>query len=176
MPRSLTPPACSMSHRRPEPGISSSQKASSTAGACCPAFLFIPGRQDMICHIGLANLKGMPYKPLRYRETQAKIWFSWCFSRFYLMFSQSGCTYMLWSDQNYESFHQPAPISDLHLYQSKKQNDVLVVYREQSERNEHVCTRAYWLNRNQIRVTRPSPPIFINKKAARNLPAVPILI
>jgi hypothetical protein len=90
------------------------------------------------------------------------------------MLSQTGCTYMLWSDENYEAFHQPAPISDLHLYQSTKQNDVLVVYREQSERNEHVRTRAYWLNKNQIRVTRQSPPIFINKKTAKNLPAVPI--
>jgi hypothetical protein len=81
---------------------------------------------------------------------------------------------MLWSDENYEAFHQPAPIPDLHLYQSTKQNDVLVVYREQSERNEHVRTRAYWLNKNQIRVTRQSAPIFINKKTAKNLPAVPI--
>lgn len=91
-----------------------------------------------------------------------------------LMLSQTGCTYMLWSDQNYEAFHQPAPNPDLHLYESKKQNDFLVVYREQSERNERVHTRAYWLNKNQIRVTRQSPPIFINKKTARNLPAVPI--
>jgi hypothetical protein len=91
-----------------------------------------------------------------------------------LMLSQSGCTYMLWSDENYEAFHQPAPNSDLHLYESKKQNDILVVYKEQSERNEHIHTRAYWLNRNQIRVTDQAPPFFINKKTARNLPAVPV--
>jgi hypothetical protein len=90
------------------------------------------------------------------------------------MLSQSGCTYMLWSDENYEAFHQPAPNPDLHLYQSKKQNDILVVYKEQSERNEHIHTRAYWLNQNQIRVTRQSPPIFTSKKMARNLAAVPV--
>ena len=90
------------------------------------------------------------------------------------MLSQSGCTYMLWSDQNYEAFHQPAPNPDLHLYQSKKQNDILVVYKEQSERSERINTRAYWLNRNQIRVTRQSPPIFVSQRAARNLPAVPV--
>lgn len=81
---------------------------------------------------------------------------------------------MLWSDQNYEAFHQPAPNPDLHLYQSEKQNDILVVYKEQSERTERIYTRAYWLNKNQIRVTRESQPVFINKKAARNLPAVPV--
>lgn len=81
---------------------------------------------------------------------------------------------MLWSDENYEAFHQPAPNADLHLYQSQKQNDILVVYKEQSERNEHVHTRAYWLNRNQIRVADQSRPFFISKKAARDLPAVPI--
>jgi hypothetical protein len=91
-----------------------------------------------------------------------------------LMLSQSGCTYMLWSDQNYDSFHQPAPNPDLHLYESKKQNDILVVYKEQSERNEHIRTRAYWLNRNQIRVTQQAPPIFVSKRTARNLPVVPI--
>jgi hypothetical protein len=92
-----------------------------------------------------------------------------------LMLSQSGCTYMLWSDQNYQSFHQPAPSPDLHLYEPKKQNDILVVYKEQSERTERIYTRAYWLNRNQIRVTDQCQPFFINKKAARNLPAVPVL-
>ena len=92
-----------------------------------------------------------------------------------LMLTQSGCTYMLWSDENYEAFHQPAPNPDLHLYESKKENDILVVYKEQSERNEHIHTRAYWLNRNQIRVTRECPPIFTSKKAARNLPGIPFL-
>lgn len=91
------------------------------------------------------------------------------------MLSQSGCTYMLWSDENYEAFRQPAPNPDLHLYESKKQNDILVVYKEQSERTERIYTRAYWLNKNQIRVTQQDPPIFTSKNAARNLPAVPIL-
>lgn len=90
------------------------------------------------------------------------------------MLSQSGCTYMLWSDQNYDAFRQPAPNPDLHLYESKKQNDILVVYKEQSERTERIHTRAYWLNKNQIRVTQQSPPFFISKKAAQNLAAVPV--
>lgn len=82
---------------------------------------------------------------------------------------------MLWSDQNHEAFHQPAPNADVHLYESKKRNDILVVYKEQSERTEHIRTRAYWLNQNQIRVTEQCEPIFTSKKAARNLPAIPIL-
>ena len=91
-----------------------------------------------------------------------------------LVLTQSGCTYALWTDQTYQGYHQPAPNSGLHLYQSKKPDDILVVYREQSESNEHVRTRAYWLNKNQIRVTHDSPPDFISQKKDRNLPAVPV--
>ena len=91
-----------------------------------------------------------------------------------LVVTQSGCTYALWSDQDYQAYHQPAKNSDLHLFESKKHNDILVVYKEQSEKTEHIKTRAYWLDQNQIRVTREAPPIFISEKAARNLPAVPV--
>lgn len=91
-----------------------------------------------------------------------------------LVLTQSGCTYALWTDQDYEAYHQPAQNSDLHLFESQKKNDILVVYEEQSEHNEHIRTRAYWLTRNQIRVTRQSPPVFISKKVAQNLPAVPV--
>jgi hypothetical protein len=91
-----------------------------------------------------------------------------------LVFTQSGCTYALWTDQDYERFHQPAQTSNLRLFESKKQNDILVVYKEQSEHNEQIHTRAYWLNRNQIRVTRGDNPIFTTEKTDRNLPAVPV--
>jgi hypothetical protein len=91
-----------------------------------------------------------------------------------LVLSQSGCTYALWTDETYQGYHQPAPNSDLRLYQSKKQNDILVVYNEQSESNEHIRTRAYWLNKNQIRVTHDSPPDFTSQKKDHNLPAIPV--
>lgn len=91
-----------------------------------------------------------------------------------LVFTQTGCTYALWTDQDYEAFHQPARISGLRLYESKKHSDILVVYKEQSEHNEQIHTRAYWLNKNQIRVTRGDSPIFTTEKTDQNLPAIPI--
>ena len=81
---------------------------------------------------------------------------------------------MLWSDEDVAGFRQPAPDPNLRLFQSTKENDLLVVYREQSESSERIHTRAYWLNKNRIRITRAQPPIFTSKHASRNLTAIPV--
>lgn len=91
-----------------------------------------------------------------------------------LLLTQNGCTAMLWSDENVAGFRQPAPDPDLHVFQSTQRNDFLVVYREQSESNERIQTRSYWLIKNNIRITRDQPPMFVSQKESRNLPAIPI--
>lgn len=91
-----------------------------------------------------------------------------------LLISQSGCTYMLWSSDDFEAYRKPAPNPELHLYESKKQDDFLVVYKEQSERNDSIHTRAYWLNLNQNRLERKRAPIFTSKDSVHNLPSIPV--
>ena len=81
---------------------------------------------------------------------------------------------MLWSDENVEAWHKPSPTSDLHVYQSQKQDDFLVVYQEQSEHKGAIHTRAYWLNKNQIRVTRQVSPVFARQDAVNHLPSVSV--
>jgi hypothetical protein len=93
---------------------------------------------------------------------------------FPLLISQSGCTAILWSDEDFPGDREPAPDPKLRLYQATNQNDFLVVYREQSESNERTHTRAYWLIKNQIRITRNEPPIFASQHASRNLNVIPV--
>ncbi len=63
---------------------------------------------------------------------------------------------------------------DLHLYESQKRNDFLVVYQEISERNDAIHTRAYWLNKNETRISRQHAPVYTSKKSVDDLPAVPV--
>jgi hypothetical protein len=87
---------------------------------------------------------------------------------------ESGCTYSLWTDGNLDAYREPAPTPNLHLYQSQKKNDYLVVYNEYSERSDRTYTRAYWLNKNENRVEDKSIPAFAAKKSADHLPPVPV--
>lgn len=91
-----------------------------------------------------------------------------------LLISQSGCTYMLWTDDNLQANRVPAGNADLRLYASKTQDDFLVVYQEQSERNNKIRTRAYWLLDNENRVKAERAPLFASKKSQRGLSTVPL--
>jgi hypothetical protein len=62
----------------------------------------------------------------------------------------------------------------LRLFDSKRQNDLLVVYDEYSERNDGIHTRAYWLNENEMLVNQRQAPHFTNTHLMSKLPFVPI--
>jgi len=87
----------------------------------------------------------------------------------------SGCaTEALWDNGRLEAVKEPADHLNLRLFDAKRQNDLLVVYDEYSERSDKICTRAYWLNENQGRVDQRRAPHFSNTSLMRNLPSVPI--
>lgn len=91
-----------------------------------------------------------------------------------ILLFESGCTYALWTDGNLEAYKEPAQNPNLQLFQSQRRNDILVVYREHSERNDAIHTRAYWLNKNQRRVENQHAPVFARKNSARDLSPIPV--
>jgi hypothetical protein len=87
----------------------------------------------------------------------------------------SGCaTKALWDNENLEAVKEPANPLNLHLFDAKRQNDLLVVYDEYSERSDAVRTRAYWLNQNQARVDQRRAPHFASTNLMRHLSPVPV--
>jgi hypothetical protein len=87
----------------------------------------------------------------------------------------SGCaTKALWNNGNLEAIKEPASNINLRLFDAKRQNDLLVVYDEYSERNDGIHTRAYWLNENEALVHQRRTPHFVNANLMRNLPSVPV--
>ena len=84
------------------------------------------------------------------------------------------CTYSVWNDDDFDCSNLPAQDPGLRLYQAKLRHDYLAVYREYSERNRSIRTRAYWVNENRDRVNHSQAPQFVNAKAARHLPAIPV--
>jgi hypothetical protein len=87
----------------------------------------------------------------------------------------SGCaTKALWNNGNLEAVKEPANSINLRLFDAKRQNDLLVVYDEYSERNDSVHTRAYWLNENEARVNQWYAPHFAKTNLMRDLPPVPV--
>ncbi len=89
---------------------------------------------------------------------------------------EGGCvTKVLWQNNTFEAYNEPAAHSNLRLYLGADQTtDLLVVYTEVSERHDGLRTRAYWLNDNQRRVTKHLPPHFTSAHSERSLQAVPI--
>jgi hypothetical protein len=87
----------------------------------------------------------------------------------------SGCaTRALWNNENLEAVKEPANSINLHLFDAKQKNDLLVVYDEYSERSDKICTRAYWLNENESRVNQRRAPHFTSTSLTGNLPSVPV--
>ena len=91
-----------------------------------------------------------------------------------ILFLESGCTYALWTNGNLDAYKEPAPNPNLRLYKSTQGDDVLVVYKEFSERNDATHTRAYWLNKNQKRVEKRHAPAFTRSRSIQGLQAIPL--
>jgi hypothetical protein len=87
----------------------------------------------------------------------------------------SGCaTQALWNNGNLEAVKEPANSINLHLFDAKQQNDLLVVYDEYSERNDVIHTRAYFLYQNQNRINQNHAPHFVNTNLMSRFPSVPV--
>lgn len=87
----------------------------------------------------------------------------------------SGCaTHALWTEANLDAYKEPVAIPDLRLFDTKKDNDLLVVYNEYSERNDAVRIRAYLLNQNAECIKQNKRPHFVSAKLTNSLPSVPV--
>lgn len=87
----------------------------------------------------------------------------------------SGCvTKALCDNGGLEAWREPASPVNLHLFDAKQKNDLLVVYDEYSERGNKIHTRAYWLNENQARVNQRHAPYFVNTNLSRDFSSVPV--
>lgn len=92
-----------------------------------------------------------------------------------LLSSGGGCaTQALWENGNLEAVKEPASNLNLRLFAAKRQNDLLVVYDEYSERQDGIHTRAYWLKENQTRVDQRRSPHFASPRLMCNLSPVPV--
>jgi len=87
-----------------------------------------------------------------------------------------GCaTHALWTEVQLDNWNEPADDVHLRVYNGVKQKDLLVVYDEYSERYDSIHPRAYWLYRNQERLSRGLRPSFSRVDLSRRLKGVPIL-
>ncbi|MEJ0088329.1 MAG: hypothetical protein WDM80_01010 [Limisphaerales bacterium] len=87
----------------------------------------------------------------------------------------SGCaTRALWDNGGLEACREPANPANLHLFESKQKNDLLVVYDEYSERSDKIKTRAYWLNENRTQSDQNRAPHFVNTSLIHDLPSIPV--
>ena len=84
-----------------------------------------------------------------------------------------GCaTDALWNKTDLDAWNEPAPNTDVHLFDARHKKDFLVVYNEYSERHDSVRPRAYFLNRNQDRVAQGRKPHFVSTRYSRDLAPV----
>jgi hypothetical protein len=87
----------------------------------------------------------------------------------------SGCaTHALWTTANLDAYKEPVATSNLRLFDAKKENDLLVVYNEYSERNDTVSIRAYLLNQSEERIKQNKRPYFVSVKLTNSLPSIPV--
>jgi len=87
-----------------------------------------------------------------------------------------GCvTHALWTNGYLDDVNEPDTSVSPQLYEAKSHQDLLVIYREYSERGDKYRSRAYWLNQNEKRVTQNQRPHFVGTNQMRGLAPVTIL-
>src|SRR5260221_8201804 len=69
-------------------------------------------------------------------------------------------------------FYEPASPPRLELFYDPKQGDVLAAYDEAHETRKTIRRRAYFVNRNRIRIEAGRKPRFIKPECARGLTMV----
>jgi hypothetical protein len=85
-------------------------------------------------------------------------------------------TYNLWNNGEMRRFYEPAPNPRLELSYDAKQEDVLAAYDEAHETRSGIRRRAYFVNRNRLKVETGQKPHFVKPEIASGLPAVPLAV
>ena len=84
----------------------------------------------------------------------------------------SGCvTHKLWTESQLDEWNVPAPDPNLRLFREERQDRLLVVYDELSERRDTLRPRAFFLTATNFTAVRPQ---FVNLNSAAGLAPVPV--
>jgi hypothetical protein len=86
----------------------------------------------------------------------------------------SGCTAILWEDDRFAHFYQPAEPPNLKLYYSNRKKDMLVAFDQAKEGDPTVRSRAYWLEQNMKRTSNQQKPHFVSPEQAKGLTSIPV--
>lgn len=89
-------------------------------------------------------------------------------------FFTGGCTVALWQENSLDAYHKPALDPYLRLYYASERKDLLVVYRDFSERRGVTSTRAYFLYKNDWRIAKERRPFFVDTNMALRFSPVPV--
>jgi hypothetical protein len=99
----------------------------------------------------------------------------WVFCLLAPLWLVGGCaTKALWKDAPLDAYNEPDDFPGVRLFEAKS-NDVLVIYREYSERHDYTRTRAYLLNQNQKRVAAHRRPHFVGTNWLSGMTLIPLL-
>lgn len=87
-----------------------------------------------------------------------------------------GCaTQPRWTKAGPDDWNTPAEKSNLRLFDTNPQGDILVVYDEYSGWNDSVHTRAYFLKQNEARILHDHAPHFVSTNLIGSFPSVPVI-
>jgi len=94
-----------------------------------------------------------------------------------LLLTQTGCecardyslTYKLWNNSELRNYYEPASEPRLQLFHEPASGDVLAVYDEAHETRSAIHRRAYFVNRNRLRIDSRRKPHFVNPDRASSL-------
>jgi len=105
------------------------------------------------------------------------------FVAFGLLLLLTGCetvekysfTYRLWDNGDLCKWSEPAPNSNLALFDTTNHADVLVQYDALSEKHSMVKRRAYYLQQNQARIAAGKNPELVSLAVADGMKTIPVL-
>jgi hypothetical protein len=84
-------------------------------------------------------------------------------------------TYRLWDNGDLRKWSEPAPNSNLALFEATNRPDILVQYDALSERRSAVTRRAYFLQQNEARVAAGKKPELVSLAVAGGMKPIAVL-
>jgi hypothetical protein len=98
----------------------------------------------------------------------------WCAVLAALVMLYAGCaTPLVWQDNQFARFHEPADPANLKLYYSTQIRQVLVEYDDIRDSDGATKRRAFWLESNADRLNERRQPHFVPLKKDKGLAAIP---
>src|SRR4051812_15857317 len=82
---------------------------------------------------------------------------------------ESSLTSKLWTNGEFRRYYEPASNPRLQLFHDVNQGDVLAAYDEAHETRSAIRRRAYYVNRNRLRLEAGRKPRFVNPNRAAGL-------